>query len=249
VWRFDTMIGLSNPLPSYTTQQDLIDMSFKLNPKVGFWDPLGLTDLPFLGSQQRSIAWLRHSEIKHGRIAMFSFLGYISQYYFRFPWALTMDGTPFPPIELTPPEQWDALPIAGKLQIIFFIGFLEVYSELRQGGGSTAGVDIHYLDGGRPGTYPPFSGLPHNVPWSLYDPLKLARDMPRSKKDNLLLVEINNGRLAMIGIFGFLCEHKVTGSVPFLKGVIPHYEGQVMAPFENNLLLDYAVFRITFLDQ
>jgi hypothetical protein len=34
----------------------------------------------------------------------------------------------------------------------------------------------------------------------------------------------------MIGLFGILSEAKVPGSVPLLKGVIPSYAGEVMAP-------------------
>ena len=45
-----------------------------------------------------------------------------------------------------------------------------------------------------------------------------------------LAQEVNNGRLAMIGLFGILSEAKVPGSVPLLKGVIPSYSGEVMAP-------------------
>ena len=45
------------------------------------------------------------------------------------------------------------------------------------------------------------------------------------------MVEINNGRLAMIGIMGFLAEEKVPGAVPALAGLIKPYAGQVMDPF------------------
>ena len=48
------------------------------------------------------------------------------------------------------------------------------------------------------------------------------------------LVELNNGRLAMIGLFGFVAEAQVPGSVPFLKGVIAPYAGDVMAPLTEN---------------
>lgn len=34
----------------------------------------------------------------------------------------------------------------------------------------------------------------------------------------------------MIGIMGFCAESQLEGSVPALKGIIPHYDGQVMAP-------------------
>ena len=49
-----------------------------------------------------------------------------------------------------------------------------------------------------------------------------------------LVMEVNNGRLAMIGIFGFLAEGAVPGSVPLLKGLIPGYSGNVMIPFEGD---------------
>ena len=40
----------------------------------------------------------------------------------------------------------------------------------------------------------------------------------------------------MIGLFGFLSEATVPGSVPFLKGgLIPEYTGEVMAPFAKNI--------------
>jgi hypothetical protein len=55
--------------------------------------------------------------------------------------------------------------------------------------------------------------------------------MSEEKKQTRLLAEINNGRLAMIGIMGFLAEGKVPGSVPALVGKIPQYAGEVMQPF------------------
>jgi hypothetical protein len=44
----------------------------------------------------------------------------------------------------------------------------------------------------------------------------------------------------MIGIMGFMCEHETPGSVPILKNVILPYDGQVMAPFEYNWIIDYS---------
>jgi hypothetical protein len=46
-----------------------------------------------------------------------------------------------------------------------------------------------------------------------------------------LLKEINNGRLAMIGIMGFLAEAKVPGSVPGLTGLIKPEVFDTMGPF------------------
>lgn len=162
---------------------------------VGYWDPLDLVDAGFWGfNQERTIGWLRQSEIKHGRIAMAAFVGYCVQSNFVFPWALTSAGTPMPSTDLSPPEQWDALPIAAKVQIIAFIGFLEFYSELYDNGGGP-----HYTKGGKPGVYPPFKGtIPHPVPLDLFDPFNLSKNRSEEAKARGLKAEINNGRLAMV---------------------------------------------------
>ena len=34
----------------------------------------------------------------------------------------------------------------------------------------------------------------------------------------------------MLGLFGFIAEARVTGSVPALTGIIKHYDGEVRAP-------------------
>lgn len=107
---------------------------------------------------------------------------------------------------------------------------LEVWDEC--GGGMLP----HYTKGRKPGQYPPFDVLRSTIghpTFDLYDPFKLFRKMSDEKKEKRLIMEINNGRLAMIGIMGFLAEGKVEGSVPALKGVIPHYNGEVMVPFEG----------------
>ena len=60
------------------TKADLGDLAKKLNPIVPFWDPLGLADQEFWGtSNEATIGFLREAEVKHGRIAMFAFVGYI----------------------------------------------------------------------------------------------------------------------------------------------------------------------------
>ena len=49
-----------------------------------------------------------------------------------------------------------------------------------------------------------------------------------------LRTEINNGRLAMLGIMAFLAESKVPGSVPALNGLgIAPYSGEV--PSEGSI--------------
>jgi len=214
------------------TKADLQELGKKLNPIVGYWDPLQLTDASFWGqSEDFTVGFLRQAEIKHGRVAMAAFVGYCVQSNFHWPWAMTMDGTPFPSTDLSPPEQWDALPLVAKVQIILFVGFLEWYSELTPGEGSETGIP-HYTKGGQPGKYPTFDAIPHSVPFNLFDPFKLSTNMSPEQKEKRLRAEINNGRLAQLGIFGFLCEQTIPGSVPALTGIVKPYAGEVMAPLE-----------------
>ena len=69
------------------------------------------------------------------------------------------------------------------------------------------------------------------MPLELFDPLGLSKNASPEKKEKGLLAEINNGRLAMVGIMAFVSEAKVPGSVPALKGLIPQYAGNPMGPF------------------
>lgn len=216
------------------TKADLEVLAGKLNPIVKYWDPLGVVDSGYWGfTQEQTIGWLRHSEIKHGRVAMAAFVGYCVQSNYHWPWDMTTTGEPFPSTDLSPPEQWDALPFGAKLQIIVVIGFLEFYSELTPQEGTTS-FGPHYVNGGQPGKYPPFDDVPHHVPFNLYDPFGMTKPLSEEKKAAGLVAEINNGRLAQLGIFGFLCEQTIPGSVPGLSGIVTPYSGEVMAPFEAN---------------
>jgi hypothetical protein len=163
---------------------------------------------------------------------MAAFVGYCVQSNFVFPWSLTLDGMQHPGTSLSPPEQWDALPFASKVQIILFIGFLEWFSELYGMG------EPHYTKGGKPGKFPELKGnVPHPVPLNLYDPFGFSKNRSEEAKARGLVAEINNGRLAMLGIFGFLCEQTIPGSVPVLSGIVKPYAGEVMAPFSADFTL------------
>jgi hypothetical protein len=210
------------------TKADLEAMAKELNPIVGFYDPLGLSSASFWGkSEAETIGFLRHSEIKHGRVAMAAFSGYCIQANgIHFPW------TPFRGFEesvssMTPPEQWDAIPVNAKLQIIAWVGFLEFYSEI---------AGTHYMKGGVPGKFPSFkeTAIANILPVDLYDPTNAASSMSAEESKKGLQAEINNGRLAMLGIFGFLTEAKIPGAVPALSNIVKPYAGDVMAPFAAN---------------
>ena len=126
-----------------------------LGKAIGFWDPLGALDSNFWGlGNEGTIGYLRHAEIKHGRVAMAGFLGFIAQCtplvsgeHAAAPYRGYVAG-------VTPQEQWDNIPQAGKLQIIAFVGMLESYGE---GAGNPDGY-THYTKGGQPGYYPPIKG-------------------------------------------------------------------------------------------
>merc|ERR1712008_497213 len=98
----------------------------------------------------------------------------------------------------------------------------------------------HYMRGRTPGKYPSFQFFRDNVHWvlDLYDPFNLFKKMSQEQKDKRLIMEINNGRLAMIGIFGFLAADAIPGSVPSLTNIATPYSGNVMAPFAS----DFSMF-------
>jgi len=220
--------------PVMETVQDLKVLANKLNPSIGYFNPTSLAEMEFWGqSNEATIGWLRQAEIKHGRVAMIAFVGYIVQANgIYFPWDLTLSGISHADISAAggPAQQWDALPTNSKLQILGVIGFFEWWSE-NSFALSKSGT-THYMRGGKPGVFPSFNGggIPHPAP-DLFDPLGFSKNKTPEQKERGLLIELNNGRLAQIGIMGFVSEAKVPGSVPVLSGLVPAYSGETMAPF------------------
>merc|ERR1719265_1648868 len=149
------------------TKEDLVALATSCNPVIGYWDPMNLVEYDqFSQGEEATIGFLRQAEIKHGRVAMAAFVGYIVQSNgIYFPWKLTGDVA-YADIAAagSPPDQWDALPTAAKVQILSFIGLLEIISEtkyiLEQDG------NAHYMSGGKPGAFPSIKKVfPHQVPF------------------------------------------------------------------------------------
>merc|ERR1719487_2529927 len=217
----------------------LKDLAKKLNPVVGYWDPLNIGE-----TSPETIGWFRQAEVKHGRVAMAAFVGFCLQSNgVCFPWALQapvlgmnpgIDTITFSDISAAggPGDQWDALPSAAKLQIIGFVGFLEMWGE------SSVALEMdgqqHYVRGGKPGYYPSLKDkFPHPVPLDLFDPFGLTKKMTPERKAKALEAEVNNGRLAMIGIMGLLSASKGL-IVPGLDSLgLKPYAGEYMAAFSS----------------
>ena len=155
----------------------------------GFWDPLGLADMDMsLGfspgatvGNEATIGFLRHAEIKHGRVAMAGFLGFCAQ-----STPLISGEHTFAPYSgyvagCTPQVQWDNIPLFGKLQIFTLIGMLESYGE---GARAEPGDYVHYMKGGQPGYFPPIKGKSSGqISFNLYDPFNWGhRAMSADKK-------------------------------------------------------------------
>jgi hypothetical protein len=231
------------------TLEDLKGLAKKLNPAVGYFDPLMLSEGEFWGtSNEATIGWLRHSEIKHGRVAMAGFVGFcVHANGIHWPWKVPGDEIVAPGV--SPVALWQNIPDEAKYQIILTMGLFEYYSEVAVS--KSPGMGGHYMRGGKPGFFPPFKApkgigykgiptddegnalLPHPVPFNLYDPFNVSSNMSAEDKARRLQMEINNGRLAMIGLMGFLAEGAIPGSVPALKGLIPASGPvNVMSPFD-----------------
>ena len=144
-----------------------------------------------------------------------------------------MAGVTHPSAYLSPEDQWDAVPLNAKWKIITVIGTLEIWDEC--GGG----VLPHYMKGRKPGQYPSFQLFRDNVNFvlDLYDPFGLSNKKSEEQKERGRIVKLKNGRLAQIGIFGFLAADEVEGSVSLLNSIAIPYEGNPMIPLEGKFSL------------
>ena len=207
----------------------------------GIWDPLGCADMDFWGlGNEATIGYLRHAEIKHGRVAMAGFLGYlagstplVSGEHLIQPYKGYVAGC-------TPQEQWANIPLIGKLQILVLVGMLESYGE---GAGQPDGY-VHYTKGGLPGYYPPIvGGGGGQITLNLYKPFDIFPEQDEAQKARGRQVEINNGRLAMLGLISVLAQSLPThDATPVLSAIpnFPEYSGNVMIPFSNDFSIDVS---------
>mmetsp|Transcript_48422 Transcript_48422/g.58617 ORF Transcript_48422/g.58617 Transcript_48422/m.58617 type:complete len:205 (+) Transcript_48422:178-792(+) len=176
---------------STSLRMALGDMPGSTAPLNNF-DPLGLANV---GSDE-TLAWFRAAELKHSRVAMLATTGYLVQAAgIHFPGMLSSDISFESLSSMKPFDAWEAVPDAGKAQILATIFIAELATESK---------DVHYTKGGPLPTivFPP-------IDFSNVDAGTLKKKQDR---------ELNNGRLAMIAIMSFIAANNIPGSVPALSG-------------------------------
>ena len=156
---------------------------------LGLFDPLGLLD----DADQERFDRLRYVEVKHGRIAQLAFLGnIITRAGIHLPGNIDSAGDTFDSI----PDGWaaiNAIPQGGLLQIVAFVGCLELFVMKDVTGESEFPGDFRNgaLDYG----------------WDTFD-----EETKLVKRG----VELNNGRAAMLGILGLMVHEQLGGELPIV---------------------------------
>jgi hypothetical protein len=166
----------------------------------GLWDPLGFNKI----TNDATMNWFRHAELKHGRVCMAAFVGWLVQVsggHFQGYFDMDHQSSFAALSKLGAFDAWYGIPEKGRLQIIFLIGCVEWCTEFGNGNG-------HYTKAGNPGdlTFVKVAGVK-------YPTLKV----PAEKQAQYELAELKHGRLAMIGMASIFSAMAIPGSVPFLS--------------------------------
>jgi len=175
-----------------TTALNAFESELGAQPPLGFYDPLGLLD----EAGQARFDRLRYVELKHGRISQLAFLGnIITRAGLHIPGSIDQAGDSFEsyPNGIAAFFGPDSIPVDGKLQIVFFVGFLELFVMKDVTGENDFVGDFR-------------NGLPFPL-WDTFD------EETKLKKR---AIELNNGRAAMCGILGLMVHEKLGGSLPIV---------------------------------
>jgi len=182
--------SLANVARSSSSLKMAAEDSTGVTKPLGYWDPAGFTN----SGDEEAFNRRRAVEIKHGRIAMLATVGYLVPDLFRFPGYISpSNNLKFSDI----PNGLGALkavPPLGIVQIVLFIGFLELFV---------------------------WQQKPENAPGDIGGKGWVRYSDPAIKEDKLNK-ELNNGRLAMFGIMGMMVGEGVTGQTPIQQLISGH---------------------------
>jgi len=160
-----------------------------ISAPLGFFDPMGYCN----DATEGKIRFYREVELKHSRVAMLAAFGFIVGEQFHPLWGGAVDVPSYIAFQETPLQTfWPA--------VIFFISVLEVFSVFSfqsPFGGETWSIRTDY-EAGDLG----------------FDPLNLKPTNPTDLAA-MQTKELNNGRLAMIGIAGMVVQELVSGQKLF----------------------------------
>merc|ERR1719305_2243093 len=171
-----------------------------VGPETGnvVFDPVGLSKL---GSDE-TLAFFRHAELKHGRVAMAAMVGFLFHInHVHFPGMLSPTfGVSFESLSnMGPFDAWNNVPLLGQIQILWTIAGLEHASECLDPAG-------HYTKGGTPGNLKFLKNF--------WDTPGFTKKLTPEQLAEKRVSELKNGRLAMIGIASIIAATAIPGSVP-----------------------------------
>jgi len=162
---------------------------------VGFFDPLQLTP-----TDQDEVRMYREAELAHGRVAMMAAVGFVVQENFH-PIFCDVTGPVFQQLDQIIATSNGELAASVLLIAVFF-------SELNR-------TRVGWVDSERSNeswrTLRP-SYRPGNVG---FDPMKVSAKLDEKSFLAMQNKELNNGRLAMVGVAGMSAQELVTGAPIF----------------------------------
>ena len=162
----------------------------------GFFDPLSMTP-----EDSGAVLLYRESEILHGRVAMLAAVGFLVQ-----------DGIGFHP--LLPADMGPAINQLNPVPAGYIYAALAVIGCIEINRAQTAMVVPNFKTEGTAVTTVRTLRNSYTPGDLAFDPMSLY---PKSPKEQMVMQtkELNNGRLAMIGVAGMVAQELVSGSTLF----------------------------------
>lgn len=163
--------------PRVVTSRANSALKMNFENELGVLPPVGFWDpLGFCKNcDQETFDRRRAVELKHGRVAMLAVVGYLVAEIARFPGAIDLDGTTFQSIP-NGVAAIKAVPAFGWFQIAASIGYWEIFGWQQQESGVIGDFGTGYF----------------------------GKKLEGEEKAEKLTKELQNGRLAMLGIMELL---------------------------------------------